>query len=66
MEGMSSIALSRRPVFPGRFCQSFLLEGIGLCEVKGHGQSWLENRVCVWLWGGDYMETLRYGEEEDI
>lgn len=65
---MSSIVLSPRLVYPGRFCQSFLLEGIGLCEAKAHGQSWLENCLRVWLGGGgdDYMETFHFGVEEDI
>lgn len=45
-EGTSSFAFSRRPALPGRFCRSLLLEGTGLCEAKGHGQtSW----KIVWL-----------------
>jgi len=48
--------------FQGGFVNLFLLEGIGLREAKGHGQSWLEICICVWLWGGDYMETFHFGE----
>lgn len=62
-EGTSSFALSRRPTLPGRFCRSLLLEGTGLCEAKGHGQtSW----KFVWLWGGDCMGAFHFGKRKRL
>lgn len=64
-DGITSPRRARPPLrsHAGRFCRSLLLEGTGLCEAKGHGQtSW----KIVWLWGGDCMGAFHFGKRKRL